>query len=232
MTSSCSSKFLKRLRELEDYKQQEGHCDVPNTFPQNQGLSNWVRNQRYKFNNIKSIGKEPTPIHKEDISKLNQLGFAWTVKKSPKTQMFMETVDRVQMFKKEHPALWRTANFNHDSSNLPKEFQDLPTLCEDVQGLRISRERKKVLKHLRVKLLNTETISPASMGDVVFKEGGEKSEFEKVNRNKIPEESISTLPDSMGDVVLKGGEKNELEKVNSKKEIPNKLRRSTRWMKT
>ena len=48
--------FLKRLKELEDYKKQKGDCNIPNKFPQNQGLSDWARNQRQKHPRV--VGKE------------------------------------------------------------------------------------------------------------------------------------------------------------------------------
>ena len=200
--------FLQRLKELEDYKKQKGDCNIPNKFPQNQGLSNWARNQRHKFNSINGIGLKPTPQQFAEFNKLRELGFAWTLNtKAEKTQIYEETVDRVRDFKTEHPELWTTGTFNYDPSNLPEKFKDLTALCQDVQALRISKERKHVLKRLRVKLLNTESISalPAAMGDVVLKEGGEKCELENnVNSNK---------------------------EVRFQKEIPNKLRRSKRSMR-
>ena len=222
-TTTLRPKFLKRVKELEDYKKQEGNCEIPNIFPQNQGLANWVRNQRYKFASITSCGKQTTPQQYIEFNMLRDLGFAWTVNtRAEKTLMFEATVKRVQLFKTKHPSLWETGNFNHCSSDLPEGFQDLTALCQDMQELGISKSRKHTLKRLRVKLLNTEstsTLVPAAMGgDVVFKEGGETTELENVNTKKGPGESTSTLPAIMGDVVLKkGGETTELENVNTSK---------------
>ena len=59
-----------RYRELEEYKEKNGHCRVPANFPG--GLGIWVRNQRRYYGQL-----EETPLTPKRIKALEKLGFAW-----------------------------------------------------------------------------------------------------------------------------------------------------------
>jgi len=58
-----------RYSELLCYKERYGNCDVPQRWPENQGLGIWVSNQRQ----AKKKGK----LSQERIRRLENIGFAW-----------------------------------------------------------------------------------------------------------------------------------------------------------
>ena len=53
--------------ELERYKDREGHCNVPCSYPENPKLYRWVGHQR----------RTSVAMSKERSSKLNSIGFNW-----------------------------------------------------------------------------------------------------------------------------------------------------------
>ena len=213
-----SSKFLIRMQELKEYKKQHGHCNVPTIFLENQVLANFVKNQRNKWKNRLSAGN--TGFQRDEYKMFKELGFTWTItSKSEKTQIYERIVDRVGTFKKEHEALWRTGGFNHDNSNLPSDFQDLKTLCEDIQDLKISKARKRVLKRLRVSLKESIGTLPASVEGakkthISFEDNSFISEvFEKKIPGKETEEKYDALEDdsTIGEIIGKErGNKNNI----------------------
>jgi glutaredoxin len=65
-----------RLQELATYKRQNnGSTNVPQTFPPNQPLANWVATQRSKYRLVQK-GKKST-MTPEHIKSLNELDFEW-----------------------------------------------------------------------------------------------------------------------------------------------------------
>ena len=206
------------MEELKEYKRQHGHCNVPTVFLENQVLANFVKNQRNKWKNRLSAGN--TGFQRDEYKMFKELGFTWTItSKSEKTQIYERIVDRVGTFKKEHEALWRTGGFNHDNSNLPSDFQDLKTLCEDIQDLKISKARKRVLKRLRVSLKESIGTLPASVEGakkthISFEDNSFISEvFEKKIPGKETEEKYDALEDdsTIGEIIGKErGNKNNI----------------------
>ena len=65
---------------LQQYKSNNGDCDVPQSYPPNQKLGNWVGTQR----TVKKSGK----LSSDKIQKLNQLGFSWNPIEDAWNQMF------------------------------------------------------------------------------------------------------------------------------------------------
>ena len=63
---------------LQQYKSNNGDCDVPQSYPPNQKLGNWVGTQR--------IAKKSDKLSSDKLQKLNQLGFSWTRKPTKPTQ--------------------------------------------------------------------------------------------------------------------------------------------------
>lgn len=61
--------WQERFKELCEFKEQHGHCNVPITYEENPRLSIWVMNQR---SNYKKNG-----IDKERIKQLEGIGFNW-----------------------------------------------------------------------------------------------------------------------------------------------------------
>ena len=234
------------MKELEDYKGQHGNCNVPSIFPPNQALANWVRNQRSKFNSIGSNGRKSTSIEREEFNELKKIGFTWSVSsRAEKTLMYELTVDRVQAFKNKHHALWRTGDFNHDCSNLPSDFEDLTTLCEEIQDLKISKGRKKVLKRLRVLLPGSigkeiqernDPLQDDSIGDIIRKE---REKENHISFGEIVGKEIGKEHRDKGDTCEETDEGMKTtnlcrvtrKKVRFQEEIPKKVRRSTRSKK-
>ena len=69
-----------RFEELRSFRRRRGHCSVPQTFLENQPLSNWVQNQRraYKF----LMAGRPSLMTDERRSKLEDLGFVWDAREA------------------------------------------------------------------------------------------------------------------------------------------------------
>ena len=63
---------------LQQYKSSNDDCDVPQSYPLNQKLGNWVGPQR--------VAKKSGKLSSDKIQKLNQLGFEWTRKPTKPTQ--------------------------------------------------------------------------------------------------------------------------------------------------
>jgi Helicase associated domain len=64
-----------KYQDLLTFKESRGHCNVPTEFPENQGLSIWVKCQRRQYK-LYLTGKKNN-ICMSRISKLNDIGFIW-----------------------------------------------------------------------------------------------------------------------------------------------------------
>ena len=86
-----SDRWEARLRELKEFKEEHGHCNVPRNHPG--GLGNWVMNQRCG-------GKEGSQCRNaERTKKLEELGFQWRMAGSDRWELrFRE----LKEFKEEH----------------------------------------------------------------------------------------------------------------------------------
>ena len=60
------------------FKSQHGHCDVPQSFPENPKLGRWVGTQRREHRKKKN--GEPSNITDYRIKRLEDIGFRWSVK--------------------------------------------------------------------------------------------------------------------------------------------------------
>lgn len=63
-------KWQERYEQLKDYKKKHGHCNVPQTKPEYQQLSNWVNWQRYVY--------KKSSISQKHIEDLEKIGFKWS----------------------------------------------------------------------------------------------------------------------------------------------------------
>jgi hypothetical protein len=63
--------WQKKFRLLEQFKEQHGHCNVPERWSEDRQLANWVQSQRHRHKK----GKLPA----ERVRKLDALGFMWGV---------------------------------------------------------------------------------------------------------------------------------------------------------
>ena len=79
--------FEKHCRELEVFKEEFGHCNVPQRYPGNPSLGHWCRNMRTSYHRIQMGKEEPNRIQKEmkrtcklsqdRIKRLEEIGFQW-----------------------------------------------------------------------------------------------------------------------------------------------------------
>lgn len=69
-------KFLKRLEELQKYKNEYGTCHVPKRYINNPTLGNWVNKQRQMYR--KFLEGEQSSMTRERLEILNKIGFAWS----------------------------------------------------------------------------------------------------------------------------------------------------------
>lgn len=80
---SQTSCWMERLEELKQFKEENGHCNVPSQYPENPQLATWIKCQRRQYKLLKE-GK-PYNITPQRIDELNRLGFTWEIR-SPKKQ--------------------------------------------------------------------------------------------------------------------------------------------------
>jgi len=71
------SAWMLRYSQLMIYKREFGHCIVPQHYEPNPSLAEWVLAQRKHF----KAGK----LSEDRIVKLNEIGFTWEIRSSPKT---------------------------------------------------------------------------------------------------------------------------------------------------
>ena len=66
-----AAQWTDRLSELVAYQAWHGHCDVPNRHPENPPLGKWVMGQR--------AARKQGRLSKEQVARLDALGFRWGV---------------------------------------------------------------------------------------------------------------------------------------------------------
>ena len=64
-----------RFAQLEQYKEENGHCNVPTKYEANPALGRWVSSQRSKYKK-KQEGQEGT-IEDDQVKRLEEIGFSW-----------------------------------------------------------------------------------------------------------------------------------------------------------
>jgi hypothetical protein len=72
---SHAAVWEERLRELLEFRQVHGHCNVPSTFPENPQLTVWVKCQRRQYKLFRT-GKRAS-VTTDRMTKLTNLGFSW-----------------------------------------------------------------------------------------------------------------------------------------------------------
>jgi hypothetical protein len=64
----------KMFRSLKEFKSKRGHCNVPEDWPKNQSLANWVQSQRHR----RRKGKLPA----DRVKRLDGIDFLWAIYKT------------------------------------------------------------------------------------------------------------------------------------------------------
>ncbi|WP_257616739.1 helicase associated domain-containing protein, partial [Chlamydia suis] len=80
----------KNFLELQRFREEHGHCKVPEGYPQNPQLASWVSNQRSDFKKGK--------LAEDRVARLEELGFVWRVLEEAWEENFLE----LQRFREEH----------------------------------------------------------------------------------------------------------------------------------
>ena len=74
------------FKMLEDYKEENGDCLVPNRYPPKQKLSTWVKKQRQEYRLLQR--GEQSSMTSERIRRLEAIDFAWDAQAENWSQMF------------------------------------------------------------------------------------------------------------------------------------------------
>jgi hypothetical protein len=85
-----------RFKELVDFKDAVGHCNVPNVFPANPKLAQWVKRQRYQHK--PKIQGKPSALTENRQRVLEDIGFVWDSHETSWTERWTE----LQSFRAEH----------------------------------------------------------------------------------------------------------------------------------
>ena len=66
--------WMIRYKELVTFKQETGHCHVPQRYHGNRKLGQWVRNQRARY--------KANQLREDQIQKLDDIEFCWVIKRA------------------------------------------------------------------------------------------------------------------------------------------------------
>merc|ERR1712241_1606354 len=80
--------WTEKFEELLRFRDENGHCLVPNCFPENPSLAQWTKRQRYQHK-LKLEGKRST-ITNERVRALDDAGFVWDSHKAVWSERFQE----------------------------------------------------------------------------------------------------------------------------------------------
>lgn len=87
--------WTEKFEELLRFREENGHCLVPNCHPENPALAQWTKRQRYQYK-LKQDGKRST-ITDERVRALDEAGFVWDSHKA----VWSERLEELKEFKKE-----------------------------------------------------------------------------------------------------------------------------------
>jgi hypothetical protein len=90
--SDLKALWEKRYSQLVDFKEANGHCEVPQRYKENVELGRWVKDQRTFF----SQGK----LSQERTALLNEIGFTWRIKDHNK--FWKEQLEELISYKEAH----------------------------------------------------------------------------------------------------------------------------------
>ncbi|KAL7557493.1 hypothetical protein ACA910_019339 [Epithemia clementina (nom. ined.)] len=91
-------KWDEMLNRLMAYKRENGHCLVPNRYPDDPSLGSWVSTQRRQHRILLEGGNEPTSMTEERIARLEAIGFQWSTK-DPRHVPWQHRYDQLVAFK-------------------------------------------------------------------------------------------------------------------------------------
>jgi len=119
--SHQAENWMEKYEELLDYRLRNGDCLVPNNYPQNPPLAEWVKRQRYQFK-LKKQGHHSS-MSDDRVAALEKLGFVWN----------------------SHDAVWETRYSElkqyksiFGDTNVPSNYEENPKL-----SIWIKRQRRQ-----------------------------------------------------------------------------------------
>lgn len=121
--------WTEKFDDLLRFREENGHCLVPNCHPENPALAQWTKRQRYQYK-LKQDGKRST-ITDERVRALEEAGFVWDSHKA----VWSERLEELKDFKKQ---------YNH--CNVPSRYKPNHQLAIWVKRQR--RQWKNKLDHL------------------------------------------------------------------------------------
>jgi len=107
--------FEKRCFELESFKEEFGHCNIPGNYTGNLSLGRWCKHIRHAYKCILKGMKSKYKLSKERIEKLEEIGFQFG--KTDKTHNSLPTTETDYD---------NTAKSASKMKNLSKDWIDLP----------------------------------------------------------------------------------------------------------
>lgn len=135
-----------RLEDLKAYKRRFWHCDVPRDWVDDPSLALWVRNQRGHYKKWKNGQK--SNMTEERVRNLEEIGFTWSIKKTPVRKQWEERVNELNSYR-----------ITHGDCNVPRRWKKDETLGRWVRQQRYDYDswrfgKKTSLNEERVAILN------------------------------------------------------------------------------
>jgi Helicase associated domain len=78
--------FSEHLRELAEYKAENGNCAVPASYPMNSKLASWCQYQRRQYKLFKEGKQGHGYLTRERIKALDKLEFVWNLRQRPSSR--------------------------------------------------------------------------------------------------------------------------------------------------
>jgi len=128
--------FEKHCRELIAFKEEFGHCNVPQRYADNPSLGQWCSHMRSAYKKVQKRMKASRNLSQDRIERLEEIGFQW------------QGVDYDEVFEKRCRELIAfKEEFGH--CNIPRRYADNPPLGQWCSHMRIAY--KKVQKGMKAR---------------------------------------------------------------------------------
>lgn len=140
-----NSTFENHVKNLQKFKEENGHCNVPKGYNDNPPLGSWVRNVRATYKQIQLGKKTNGTLTQPRIKQLEDMGFNWG--------LFENSIAKLQKFKEEH-----------GHCNVPYHYKHDPSLGHWVSQMRIAYNKIQLGKKVRTNLAQTKIEQLEKMG--------------------------------------------------------------------
>jgi len=151
LPTKLDKKWSYRLQELVKFKEEHGHCRVPDKFPINPQLATWVSTQRVQFRLFKE-GKKASMITPARIEALTKIGFDWGREGCSDLVDWEVRYEELSQYKEEH-----------GHCRVPRAYKENQQLGNWVHT---QRKQYKLLMEEKPSLINAERV--AALGRLGF----------------------------------------------------------------